>query len=125
MTQDNKPLSELEIPIDAQALQQVPKWAELGAARKEEQKWDELEETKRKHDKRWLAHYGWIVVVLTWIFAGIFAIALLCWVWHYIGPANWYWLDDARLSKIQSILFSSGMGAVVSGMVRGQLGKTQ
>lgn len=124
MTQDNQPLSALDIPVDVEALQQVPKWAGL-AARQEEQKWDDLEQTKLKNDKRWLSHYGWIVVLLTWVFALIFAFALSFWAWHFLMPECWTWLKPEQLNKIQSILFSSGMGAVVAGMVRSQLGKAQ
>lgn len=119
---DSPPPSESDVPVEA--LQDMPQWAS-GAARSEERKWDDLEQTKRTNDRRWLAHYGWVVLGLTWIFAGIFAIALLCWAWHFIGPAKWYWLDEVRLSKIQSILFSGGMGAVVSGIVRSQIGKAR
>lgn len=125
MVQDSHPQPELEIPVDPQALQPLPKWADLEPAKKEERRWDDLEQTKRQNDKRWLEHYGWIVVCLTWFFAIIFAIAVLCWTWHYLAPANWQWLDEAQLNKIQSILFSGGLGAVVSGMVRQQLGKAQ
>lgn len=59
--------SEYQIPVNPEELVQPPKWA-IGTAGKEERQWDELEEVRRKNDKRWLEHYGRIVVILTWVF---------------------------------------------------------
>ncbi len=36
-----------------------------------------------------------------------------------------HWLDSQQLGKIQSILFSGGMGAVISGIVRKQIEKSR
>lgn len=121
--------SEYQIPVNPEELVQPPKWA-IGTAGKEERQWDELEEVRRKNDKRWLEHYGRIVVILTWVFVIMFVASLVTWVWHHIAPEYFYefrlyWLDDAHLSNIQSILFSGGMGAVVFGVVKSQLDKAK
>lgn len=107
----------------------TPLWAS-GKARKEEQEWDELDQVKKQNDVLWLKDYGKILIYLTRTFALIFIWALLVWTWHQIGPADFWgiktqWLSPEQLSKIQSILFSGGMGAVISGIVRTQVNKTR
>ncbi|WP_303230507.1 hypothetical protein [Comamonas kerstersii] len=104
-------------------------WA-YGKAEKEEREWSGLDKIKQENDGRWLKVYGWILVALTITFAVIFIAALLVWTWHHIAPAcigHWrtHWLDSQQLGKIQSILFSGGMGAVISGIVRTQVNKAR
>lgn len=104
-------------------------WAS-GKAEKEEREWSDLDKIKQENDGRWLKVYGWILVALTITFAVIFISALLVWTWHHIAPAyigSWqtHWLDSQQLGKIQSILFSGGMGAVISGIVRTQVNKAR
>lgn len=113
-----------EIPITAEDLTPTPQWATVDA-RKEDKKWDELEETKRNNDKRWLVVYGWVLLAITIAFSLTFLVALLSWAFHYIAPYGWHWLDDAQLGKIQSVLFSGGMGAIISSIIRAQIGKTR
>lgn len=107
----------------------TPLWAS-GNAKKEELEWDELDQVKKNNDVLWLKDYGKILIYLTRTFAAIFIWALLVWTWHQIGPADFWgmktqWLNQEQLSKIQSILFSGGMGAVISGIVRTQVNKTR
>lgn len=99
-----------------------PKWATTDA-KKEDKNWTDLDQVKRKNDKRWLTVYGWVLLVITIVFAAIFLVAFLSWAWHYLTPKCWQWLVDAQLSKIQSILFSGGMGAIISGIIRNQINK--
>lgn len=115
------------IPVEPNELKQRPKWAKDAAASKEERKWgtDALENRKITNDMLWLTVYGWILCVITSVFALIFLAALLSWAWHYLSPEYFQWLDAPQLNKIQSVLFSGGMGAVVSGIVRAQIGKTK
>lgn len=114
----------IDIPVSSEELQQAPKWA-TGEAEREERGWDDLETVRKQNDVRWLAVYGWVLLVLTIAFAATFVLALLAWAFHYLAPVCWHWLTDPQLSKIQSVLFSGGMGAVISAIIRGQLGKAQ
>jgi len=50
-------------------------------------------------------------------------VGLISWATHYLSPDKFHWLSDDQLSKIQSVLFSGGMGAVVSGIIQKQLKK--
>lgn len=113
-----------EIPVSPEELLKPPSWATV-AAEKEDAGWGALDDVKRTNDKRWLTVYGWVLLGITVVFAGVFLSALLVWVWHYLGPSSCLWLEDYQLSKIQSVLFSGGMGAIVSGIIREQLGKVQ
>lgn len=129
-TNDHQSLPGFTIPVSDEELAKMPKWASTTKARKEERKWDDLEQIKRNNDVRWLTTYGAVLVWVTWAFAGIFLASLLVWAWHYIGPADaWgfqlHWLNEIQLGKVQSILFSGSMGAVVSGIVKSQLSKAQ
>lgn len=107
----------------------TPRWAG-STAKKEEQQWTVLDEIRQENDGRWLKVYGKILVALTVTFAVIFIAALLIWTWHHLAPTcigSWpmHWLDSQQLGKIQSILFSGGMGAVISGIVRKQIEKSR
>lgn len=115
----NKPF---EIPRESDELKARPKWV-TGDAKQEDRNWDTLEETKLNNDKRWLVIYGWVLVAITLAIGGIFVLSLLAWAWHYIGPSQCHWLGEPQLNKIQSALFSGGMGAVISGIIRTQIGK--
>lgn len=128
-TTDDEPLPGFNIPVSDEELAKLPEWAAI-EARKEEKTWKDLEQIKRDNDSRWLKAYGHVVEGVTWAFAFIFVASLLVWTWHYIGPAEawgirFHWLTDLQLNKVQAILFSGSMGAVVSGIVKTQLGKTQ
>lgn len=118
------------IPGDPNELAEPPKWAAVSEARKEEQGWDSLDKKRLENDLNWLEQYGRMVIIFSWAFAVIFLASFCIWAWHYIGPSEaWgirlHWVDQDKLSKIQSLLFSGGMGAVVSGTIRAQLGKAQ
>lgn len=121
---DNEAAPRFSIPVESEALSAAPSWA-TGDAKNEDKRWDHLEDTKRRNDQRWLAVYGWILLAITIVFALTFLGALLAWAWHYMAPSCWHWLEDYQLGKIQSVLFSGGMGAVISGIIRAQMGKTQ
>ncbi|RRD41628.1 hypothetical protein EII18_08440 [Comamonadaceae bacterium OH3737_COT-264] len=129
MPQDNTEESEgiQEIPVDPSELnQQVPLWAAMATAGKEERKWENweyLSDIKRDNDRKWLRLYGLIVMLVTMAFTYLFLAALGIWAWHQLAPECWRWLDEVRLNKIQSTLFSGGMGAVIAGVLRNQLSK--
>lgn len=109
-----------EIPFNPDEMRKPPPWAVLDA-KKEQKQWPDLDEIKQANDKRWLIVYGWVLVALTIVFAVVFLGAFVVWAWHYL--TCWTWLEEHQLGKIQSILFSGGMGAVVTSIVRTQMGK--
>lgn len=120
--QDRSQDSAPEIPFTAGDVTSPPIWARV-AAIKEDRKWPELDEVKRNNDRRWLVVYGWVLVCVTVVFAAIFLSAFVAWSIHYLTPYTW--LDEPQLNKIQSILFSGGMGAVVTSIVRSQISKAE
>jgi hypothetical protein len=56
-------------------------------------------------------------------FAILFVGSLGAWSIHYLLPVDWHWLSEVQLSKIQSILFSGGIGGVISLIAQKQLSK--
>jgi len=101
-----------------------PPWVKL-RARQEDKRWESLDDIRLSNDSRWLRVYGWLVLLLTVMFALSFLAAFLIWGLHYTGKSEWLWLKDSQLDKIQSVLFSGGMGAIISGIIRAQLAKTK
>lgn len=99
-----------------------PKWADSMAIA-EERKWNDLDKVRNANDVRWLWVYGNIVVILTAVFAMLFIASLVTWAWHYLAPPSCGWLTPEQLSKVQSVLFSGGMGAVLSSIVQRQISK--
>ncbi|MBV7434506.1 hypothetical protein KRX19_05635 [Cardiobacteriaceae bacterium TAE3-ERU3] len=97
----------------------------MSKPRKEDKNWLSLDEIRENNDKRWLKTYGCMLVIITVVFTFLFLAALFVWSWHYIAPKSLTWLCPSQLSKIQSVLFSGGMGAIISGIIREQLGKTK
>lgn len=107
----------------------TPQWASVDA-KKEDREWGDLDKIRAENDGLWLRCYGKILVVITIVFACIFLAALIIWTWHQLGPRcifgySFHWLQPEQLSKIQSLLFSGGMGAVISGIVRTQIDKSK
>ncbi len=101
-----------------------PPWFDASLGRREEKEWSHLDEVHQRNDKRWLSAYGWIILVFTIVFSTLFIVSLIAWSWHYLAPERLGWLSPAQMSKIQSVLFSGGMGAVVSSIVQKQLAKS-
>lgn len=116
--QDSSKFS-IPVPPDLDSLD----WADAGLAQKEEKNWSDYEKIKTKNDLMWLRVYGFLIVFLTIIFTTIFIISLGIWSVHYMAPDSWLWLSEAQLSRIQSVLFSGGMGAIVSSVFKRQLDK--
>lgn len=129
MTPDSLPPEEAapdnSNPVPA-AQPEMPRllWARGSNSAKEDRQWDELEEIRRGNDKRWLKHYGWMVICLAWTFVFLLGAALVVWAVHHLAPASWHWLQEPALHKIQTTLFSGSLGAVVTGVLRIQLSKT-
>lgn len=102
----------------------VPSWAKDDKAKLEEKYWDDesrLRGVKIQNDILWHRVYGWAVVVMMCFFVLVFMASLGAWVLHYITP--WGWLSPTQLSKIQSVIFSGSLGAIVSAYMQRQLSK--
>ena len=114
-------MSEATIPgPDAGSL---PPWAN-GKATEEEKVWgdeDRLKGVKLDNDILWHQWYGRIVICAMVVFVLVYLGALIAWVAHYTTP--WTWLSPDQLSKIQSVIFSGSIGAVVSSYMQKQLQK--
>lgn len=119
---DEPPNTQLIPEIPEPDLQSTPLWAANNGA-KEEKYWDELDKVREKNDIIWLTVYGKILVAITTIFAGLFLVSLCFWAYHHLAPKCWTWLTPDQLSKVQSVLFSGGMGAIVSSVVQKQIAK--
>lgn len=107
---------------------------------------DELEDRHHAVKLLIVEHWGGILLMFLYCFAGIFAVSLVTLFWHFITPDNplgracitrsdtawigyaWHgclhWLTDAQLHKIQSILFSGGLGAFLTGVGQRYFGIT-
>lgn len=97
-------------------------WARDDDARAEEKLWgddDALMGIKRHNQGRMLKLWGWIIPALMLVFTLLFAFSLVAWSWHYLTP--WPWLKADQLSKIQSIIFSGSLGALVTGYIQKQI----
>lgn len=93
----------------------VPTWANDRAAQKEVDRWGDdaaLQGLRRKNHGRLLWIWGWIVPGLMIVFSLLFAAAIVVWSVHYLTPLEF--LRPEQLSKVQSVIFSGALGAIVS-----------
>lgn len=112
-----EPPSDIPVP-DAMA---IGDWADTSEAEKEDKEWPSLSKIQRTNDENWLKFYGVIVIAIAAVFTFIFLSSLVIWALHYMLPKCYLWLDSDQLSKIQSVLFSGGMGAVISSLIKRQM----
>lgn len=108
-------MSEPTVPPPPEGAADAPSWAEDTAAKQEEKFWskeDALRGLQIDNDIIWTRVFGWIVAFLMIFFTSLFVVSLGSWFIHY--TTSWCWLSPDQLSKIQSIVFSGLIGAVVS-----------
>ncbi|MBB6262520.1 hypothetical protein FHS77_003096 [Paenochrobactrum gallinarii] len=113
-----------ELPPPTEADKSPPRWADTSMSRKEEANWDDVDKlqgVKASNDILWHKCYGLIVVFLMVFFVLVFVASLGAWIIHQITP--WCWLTPEQLSKIQSVIFSGSLGAIVSSYMQKQLQK--
>ena len=94
-----------------------PAWAQSRDAIREERQWDDedaLRGQRSKNDLWALTAVGIATVCLIIFFAVIFIMSLGAWIMHQVMPESYFWLSEAQLSKIQSVIFSGAIGAVVT-----------
>lgn len=92
-----------------------PGWAADPKAKAEADNWDNEEKlrgVRLANDILWTKLYGWIVAGMMIFFSLAFCFSLIVWVAHYTTP--WGWLSSDQLSKIQSVIFSGSLGAIVT-----------
>ena len=84
----------------------------------------ELKTIIQKGKRRFHSLYGWLLVfALGFIF--LIAVAVVISVmWHYLAPTggdgmpDLTWLEDSQLVKLQSMLFSGVLGAILPVIVK-------
>jgi hypothetical protein len=119
-------MSDAPVPPPPPEAEASPRWFGDKKAEYEAEKWvDEgkLRGQREKNDLLWLRVYGFLVVSVTVFFTLLFVMTLGTWTWHYLVSPEYGWLTEAQLSKIQSIIFSGSLGAIVSGILHRQLAK--
>lgn len=102
---------------------ELPLWADSSMAEDEKRNWSALEVVNHQNDVRWAKVYGWVVVSATVAVTATALVIFLVWTWHYIAPSKWTWIDVTRLEHLQSIIFSGGLGAIVSTIIQRQVTK--
>lgn len=94
---------------------EAEEWLEDPFAVAEKSKWPDqasLQGTKDQNTLLLLRQSGKIAACLMWFFALVFVASLGVWLFHFLTP--WGWLQKAQLSKIQTVVFSGSLGALVS-----------
>ncbi len=94
-------------------------WDQDLDANAENSKWpdqESLQGTKDENTLKLLRHSGPIAVFFMWFFALVFVASISVWLFHFLTP--WGWLTDLQLSKIQTVVFSGSLGALVSAFVQ-------
>lgn len=90
-------------------------WKQDPVAEAEKSKWPDQESLKGTKDENTLMllrHSGKIAVCMMWFFALVFVASMGVWLFHFLTP--WGWLTELQLSKIQTVVFSGSLGALVS-----------
>jgi hypothetical protein len=100
----------------------LPSWADDTLAKAENKKWgddDALQGIKKRNEAWVLKVWGLIVPFLMILFTLLFVVSIFAWAWHYLTP--WGWLKPDQLSKIQSVIFSGALGAIVTNYFKKRL----
>lgn len=84
---------------------------------------DSITGQHRKNRMLIAAHVGYLVVCLMYFFCVVMVCSIGAFCWHFLAPPNFHWLTEAQLSKIQSIVFSGGVGAFFASLAQKYLHK--
>ncbi len=90
---------------------------------------EELKVIIQKGTRRFHWLYGWLLVIALGFIFSITVIVVFSVMWHYLVPAggngtsDWTWLEDSQLAKLQSMLFSGVLGAILPIIVKKVLDK--
>ena len=94
-------------------------WRADSAAGNEDSRWPDevaVQGTKDVNKLKLLRHSGQLAVVLMWVFAAAYVVSMGVWLVHFLTPYGW--LATEQLSKIQTVIFSGSLGAVVTVFVQ-------
>lgn len=106
------------------SVEDSPDWASDSQAREEEQSWPDegkLKGAKQENKIAFIKTIGFITPIVMWIFTSVFLVSFVSWSLHFLLPDYCHWLTEDQLSKIQSIIFSGAMGAIVSSYLKKQM----
>lgn len=93
----------------------------------EEAKVSQLGRIQEAHDSNTLAvigHAGVIMIVFLWFFSALFVLSIGFWFWHFLMPPSLTWMTDAQLGKIQAVIFSGSMGAILTTLAQRYFGRS-
>ncbi len=113
-----------DVPPPTEEWKAEEPWEDDTLAQLEDQT-DPLDAQILEQDKRNRLQFkkasGRLIVWSTYLFWAILVAGLMVWCWHYLTP--WPFLTEPQLSKVQSVIFSGTLGAVVSSLAKGYLSK--
>ncbi|MEC5293494.1 MULTISPECIES: hypothetical protein [unclassified Aurantimonas] len=92
-------------------------WADDRQAALEDKNWADEEKLRGQRGKNrfwFLLNSGLLSVVFMWFFSAVFIASMSVWLIHYLAPVAWQWLNSDQLGKIQTVVFSGSVGALVS-----------
>jgi len=98
-------------------------WA-LDNAIEEESNWDNESALKNQENRNkiWVMKtIGYIVPCVIIVLSLLFIASFISWSLHFLLPEYFHWLEEYQLSKIQSIIFSGAMGAIVSSYIKNHI----
>lgn len=113
-----------EVPPPDHDWEEQKDWLRDKIAEAEEQKFDDenaLRSSKTKAHRlfiRTLAILGILTLITIWIaLIAIFG----SYVIHLLMPECWYWMSPEKIQKLETTLFSGGVGAVLVSFLRSHL----
>ncbi|MGV9005282.1 MAG: hypothetical protein ACOH1H_00950 [Brevundimonas sp.] len=108
-----------DAPPPPEEWQQEQPWEDDSLALFEGQR-DPLDAQIQEQDKRNRLRFkkatGRIIVWSVYGMWGLLAIGLLVWTWHFLTPCPF--LEPHQIEKLQSVIFSGSLGAVISILAR-------
>ena len=113
-----------KVPPPPEGSDSNPAWARDKRSEKEVKNWadeDALRGVERRNQKWVLLVLGFIVPIFMILFALIFGFAIAIWAIHYFIPESCHWLSPDQLAKIQSVIFSGSLGAIVSAYAQNRI----
>jgi hypothetical protein len=114
-----------EVPPPPESAGANPSWADNSRAKSEEKNWNneqKLKDATEKNSLRYIKVIGYIVPIFMIMASILFISAIAVWAVHILTPIEF--LKPEQLSKIQSILFSGSLGAVISSYAHKHILKT-
>ena len=82
----------------------------------------ELESTFRRQE-RLRERVNVVALLLVSLAAGILIIVVLIVLWHYFAPAEWHWLTNEQLARVETVTSTQAFAAVVGGIGTALLGQ--